>query len=557
MASASNDPVPGEVEQLITPLVDSVIQEAKTGYNWKEVDDILISHLGIRNPRCKKASGSGRAANVLTESNDKAVDLYMVFITGGYDAQKFTDVAINRVQRFPNVQTVAVAEKIDKTWRVTRMFERRGIDLAQKLKPNFPFVGEITYVDAVFDLEEPVGAVDAVDLEFFEDLCRRRTTTWQDYGDLVEQFAEFLKLEGIIASQAVQLDLLASVLSNQFLLFAGPSGTGKSTLARALGRFFSGREAFQTVEGARKWIGPEDVVGYYSNISGRYASTTNTEKLLALHEASTSLANSVLEVECPYLLVEEMNLSPIEGYLNPWTHGLSAGAAPVVVWRLHANAKHVEQDDELIAYPPTLVFGPFPRLVGTLNVDQESAAPAKKVISRATVILLEVDDAVDITEGLFGLTNGAVSTQAGAGAQWLGDPLTALQQMDQADKSALLNSYQKLVAQVDPEGTVIKLSFRQRVRIAAYMAYFLGLASAVSTDLEEAKVVAAENCLLHFVLPLLDPEAFRSVVSRAQVGFRTTSPIGGLLKSRIAKLTSLEDRDQFDLLSVDFWSALA
>src|SRR6266849_424088 len=93
---------PSGVDKNLSGQIDKLMALGSTGYIWVLVDEALRNELGIDGlTRCKKASGSGRAANVLTESNDKDIALYVIFIISPYTVEQFRSVAPDRISRFP------------------------------------------------------------------------------------------------------------------------------------------------------------------------------------------------------------------------------------------------------------------------------------------------------------------------------------------------------------------------------------------------------------------------------------------------------------------------
>ena len=120
-------------EQELDHAADPIFTGKKTGYAWGPVDVILKKELKLAEIRCKKSRGSGRGANVLTESNDKDVDLYVIFIGPNYSRKAFVRAAEKRIKRFPKVRTVAVADKPSGgQWRVRSIVERKGVRLAEQ-----------------------------------------------------------------------------------------------------------------------------------------------------------------------------------------------------------------------------------------------------------------------------------------------------------------------------------------------------------------------------------------------------------------------------------------
>ena len=333
---------PTEIEQKISDEADRIIAEGKTGYNWSPVDELLQQALDLDGEtRCKRANSSGRAANVLTESNDKDIALYLLFAQAPYTREAFARASEKRIRRFRNVRAVAIADRLTGTWRVRSYLEREGTDLVNKVRAAFPLVqdADVTIVPDTFveeeeaALETPTGDEDAFTTFAREDPCGT-----SGLADLPARFRDFASKTGLEVDRATAVDALASVLGSQLVLFAGPSGTGKSRLARCLAAFFSPPDALVVIEARRQLLGPEDIAGYYSNIGAQFALTTDTLELLSLHELCLAASGGATVVAVPFLLVEEANLSPIEGYLAPAIHGLSSPSSPHLRWPLHAHS---------------------------------------------------------------------------------------------------------------------------------------------------------------------------------------------------------------------------
>ena len=289
---------------------------------------VFPADLGLKGTsRCKKANGSGRAANVLTESNDKDIALYFVFIQSPYSIAKFERVVRDRMSRFPNVRAVAVADRTADEWRVRRYLEREGEEigtqLGEALTAKFPLLSEdgaiVNVPNNLVEDTRPASGM-SVDKTEFDNRAKTFAPLKSAGYETLREFQEYAESQGLIISASVAADAVAACLSSQFVLFAGPSGTGKSRLAQCLAEFFTSEDSFHALDGRRQLLGPEDVAGYYSNIGKRFALGSDTLGLIDLHESATRPA---ADVRVPFLIVEEANLSAIEGYLAPLIHGLA------------------------------------------------------------------------------------------------------------------------------------------------------------------------------------------------------------------------------------------
>lgn len=564
--SEGDEPPYSEFEKALDAVADPIYEEGGGGYRWTPVDEVLASELDLDGPtRCKRASGSGRAANVLTESNDKDIALYLIFVGSGYSRESFLAAAGDRIRRFPNVETVAVADHSGTHWRVRSIVEREGIGRAKKIQPSFPAVADDDVIIVESDITEQADGpqlptVPVVDSEIFESAMAGAKAELDGLETLGVQLREFAAGNGVVLDATMAADYLAAMLSSQLLFFAGPSGTGKSVSARLLQDFFADEGRAQIFEARRQWLSPDDFVGYYSVLADQFATTPDTDRLIEVHEASIgSLVGENQSGSPPVLVVEEINLSPPEGYLAPFIHGLSGVSTPSLSWNLHSRTSGAIDQGAAIKLPERVQLGPYPRLLGTINVDSTAHAPARKVAARACVLLLEPQH---LTKNELEMLGEAGLTQKASegtpGSAFLGDPMTALRALDSSIQAQL---HQALLAIQDDLGGVM-ISRRDALRALAYMAYFVRLQTNSTPEPEIAKL-AAENAILHCVLPTVDADHFVRVL-KALNETDLTQPassndsVGGVLLPRVERLLDMTTGLGLGFAdALDFWSALS
>lgn len=109
--------------------------------------------------------------------------------------------------------------------------------------------------------------------------------------------------KNILFSQAQLRDFLALMRTHDLVVLAGDSGSGKTSLVRAVAESIGGRCAVIPVK--PNWTGPEDLLGYYNPIERSYQATPF---LLALQAAER-------EPGVPHFIcLDEMNLARVEHY---------------------------------------------------------------------------------------------------------------------------------------------------------------------------------------------------------------------------------------------------
>jgi energy-coupling factor transporter ATP-binding protein EcfA2 len=368
-------------------------------------------------------------------------------------------------------------------------------------------------------------------------------TIEDELAGVPQSFHDFLATRGLVYDPLTQVDLLASALGSQFLLFAGPSGTGKSTAARVLAEFLTPAARQVVIDARRSWTSSEDIVGQYSAFATDFIKGPYTDELLAVAQAAGG---------SPVMIVEEANLSAMEGYLGPVVTSASAVAFEELAWPLHV----MSSTDPKPPVPQEARLGPWPRVFGTINVDSTAEAPAPKVSGRACVVLLEPPDIEAALASTDALTQSALSGGAPPGLSLARDPRSAW-------CSYLLTGTERFQNALKPLITVLQTSAGQEFnlvtprdvqRCVVYMSWHIPLAeAAAATGMlgQTNDKESAENSLLHFVLPGLSSEQFRRAV---QPLLDDATP-DGLLARRLKRLDA-GGESLFGVLP-DFWASLS
>ena len=371
-------------------------------------------------------------------------------------------------------------------------------------------------------------------------------------------FDEFLKLRGLVYEPQVKADLLAAILGSQFVLFAGPSGTGKSTAARVLAEFFCPPDRRAIIPVESTWEAPHDVTGTYSSFAKYFLTKPGLDELTRLDRSSSFRTGNDGEVS-PVAVIEEANLSRIEGYLSPIVHGLSVLAQETIDWVLHQEDDSVPrsgEDGAPCVVPPQLVLGPWPRFLGTINIDHTAIAPARKISGRACVILLEPLETTAAEEGVSAIwSNEPPATWHDGPAELLHDPRTALAgQLGGEGFSQFAAALDETTSRLSQAIGINPVSKRDEHRCLLYMAFFYDVALHMpdyEPPLPDLRTIAAENALLHYVLPGLTAHQFALAIDLFEDG-----ELQSLLRSRCRRLRPEEARATLGY-DADFWTALS
>ncbi len=161
--------------------------------------------------------------------------------------------------------------------------------------------------------------------------------------------------------------------SKRFILLAGLSGTGKTSMARTYARAYCDElglgveQHYEQVSVWPDWTDPSGLLGYTNPLADPpiFHETPALRLLLRAHA----------HPEEPYFLcLDEMNLARVEHYFAPFLTAMEGRGGRLV---LHGGADAVDQIPSSIPWPKNLF------LIGTVNMDETTHPFSDKVLDRA------------------------------------------------------------------------------------------------------------------------------------------------------------------------------
>ena len=193
--------------------------------------------------------------------------------------------------------------------------------------------------------------------------------------DLCKRFRLFCASQlGLYYTLETMRALFASMGTSKIIILEGISGTGKTSLPYALGRFFQNPATICSVQPS--WRDRSELLGFYNEFTKKFS---ETEFLRAVYEATYRQDPNII-------VLDEMNLARIEYYfaeflsimempnVSEWNIDLVAAPSP-------DDPKHIKDGKLLI--PQNIWF------VGTANNDDSTFTITDKVYDRAMSIFFD------------------------------------------------------------------------------------------------------------------------------------------------------------------------
>lgn len=165
---------------------------------------------------------------------------------------------------------------------------------------------------------------------------------------------------------------LRALDGKRFVLLAGLSGTGKTSLARAYARAYcealelNPADHYCEVSVRPDWTDPTGLLGYYNPISAK----PRFEETEALELVLRATQNPPL----PYFLcLDEMNLARVEHYFAPFLTAMEGRGE----LQIHNERDRIDGVEPRVPWPRNLF------IIGTVNMDETTHAFSDKVLDRA------------------------------------------------------------------------------------------------------------------------------------------------------------------------------
>ena len=124
-----------------------------------------------------------------------------------------------------------------------------------------------------------------------------------DYSKLTSYLQAYLKEQGQYYSRHIVENYLTLIRTNDLVILAGDSGSGKTSLVQSFAQAVGGVAKIIPVK--PNWTSSEDLLGYYNPLEKKYLATPFLEALLEANQNPT----------VPYFIcLDEMNLARVEYY---------------------------------------------------------------------------------------------------------------------------------------------------------------------------------------------------------------------------------------------------
>jgi energy-coupling factor transporter ATP-binding protein EcfA2 len=134
-----------------------------------------------------------------------------------------------------------------------------------------------------------------------------------DYKQAVSYIQAYLKEQDILYPRHIIENYLTLIRSNDLIILAGDSGSGKTNLVQSFAKAVGGVSKIIPVK--PNWTSSEDLLGYYNPLEKKYLATPFLEALIEAHQ----------HPEVPYFIcLDEMNLARVEYYFADFLSKLEA-----------------------------------------------------------------------------------------------------------------------------------------------------------------------------------------------------------------------------------------
>ena len=229
-------------------------------------------------------------------------------------------------------------------------------EVIDEVNSRFP---KLTYVDHQYkDFDNNIADIEGLTLE---EIC----TSFRNFA--ASQLHLYYTIDTI-------RQLFAGMATSKLIILEGISGTGKTSLPYAMGKFFNYDANICSVQPS--WKDRSELIGYYNEFTKKF---NETEFLKALY-------TSIYRKDVNLIVLDEMNLARIEYYFAEF---LSVMEMPNVnEWKIELINSYSDTDPKFvqngkILIPQNVIF------FGTANNDDSTFTISDKVYDRAISLFFD------------------------------------------------------------------------------------------------------------------------------------------------------------------------
>lgn len=168
-------------------------------------------------------------------------------------------------------------------------------------------------------------------------------------------------------------EFVSALATSKIMILQGMSGTGKTSIAVAFGKFINNLSTVVPVQ--PMWKEKSDLLGYYNEFTGKFNETTILKKL---YEANYS-------DKMFFIVLDEMNIARVEYYFSEF---LSLLELPANAERTLSIASNGAVGDPALMSHGRILLPDNVWFLGTANNDDSTFAISDKVYDRAMVMNL-------------------------------------------------------------------------------------------------------------------------------------------------------------------------
>jgi len=250
-------------------------------------------------------------------------------------------------------------------------FEARKAEIAAQLKQdNTQLVQKLLNVKNEVDVL--TGANPTIKKEQINFSVNGNVVIESFDSDARESFINDISDKLTTLGRKTDFDDLANIIitlsQSQFTLFSGLPGTGKTSLAKLLGRAMGLQNRLLNIPVARGWTSQRDVLGFFNALSQSFvSSSTGLYDLIEQMQKDTETGGATGVV-----LLDEFNLSQPEHYFSPFMEMADS----------ESNRKLYTGDPS----KPEFKIPEHLRFLGTVNHDESVQTLTPRMLDRAAII---------------------------------------------------------------------------------------------------------------------------------------------------------------------------